>query len=191
MLTTRKSHPKHLINYNNNNNDDDEKKNHRLISSPIKTAFNLPFSISSEDDISIESSHTLTNETLNDPNNPHSQNSKTPNSNEVSSGQSSASLSPSPCNNSISQPSTPLDTPIPTRKNVKTGSMGGHDTKSMNGNAKRKKGNDVSPVREEDTTETDTDSMSGSNRRLKKLSASNVTLTNVCVPLSFIKRFIH
>lgn len=57
--------------------------------------------------------------------------------------------------------------------------MGGGDTKSMNGNAKRKKSGDVSPVREEDTTETDTDSMSGSNRRLKKLSASNVTLTNV------------
>ncbi|KAJ6635680.1 Hemicentin-1, partial [Pseudolycoriella hygida] len=133
----------------------------------------------SEDDISIESSHTLTNETLNDPNNPHSQNSKTPNSNEISSGQSSASLSPSPCNNSISLPSTPLDTPIPTRRNIKTCITSG-DTKSMNGNAKRKKANDVSPVREEDTTETDTDSMSGSNRRSKKLSASNVTLTNGC-----------
>lgn len=60
--------------------------------------------------------------------------------------------------------------------------MGG-DTKSMNGSAKRKKANDVSPVREEDTTETDTDSMCGSNRRLKKLSASNATLTNVCVSL--------
>lgn len=151
--------------------------NHLLISAH-KNRIQFTFHFS-EDDISIESSHTLTNETLNDPNNPHSQNSKTPNSNEVSSGQSSASLSPSPCNNSISLPSTPLDTPIPTRKNIKTCLMGG-DTKSMNGNAKRKKANDVSPVREEDTTETDTDSMSGSNRRLKKLSASNVTLTNVC-----------
>lgn len=61
--------------------------------------------------------------------------------------------------------------------------MGG-DTKSMNGKTKRKKPNDVSPVREEDTTETDTDSMTGSNRRLKKLSASNVTLTNVFIVLS-------
>ncbi|KAG4070637.1 hypothetical protein HA402_013557 [Bradysia odoriphaga] len=95
----------------------------------------------------------------------------------ISSEQSSASLSPSPCNNSISLPTTPLDTPIPTRRAIKKCLMGG-DTKSMNG--RRKKANDVSPVREEDTTETDTDSMSGSNRRLKKLSASNVTLTNGC-----------
>lgn len=58
--------------------------------------------------------------------------------------------------------------------------MGG-ETKSMNGKTKRKKS--VSPVREEDTTETDTDSMTGNNRRLKKLSASNVTLTNVFVVL--------
>lgn len=67
--------------------------------------------------------------------------------------------------------------------------MGG-DTKSMNGNGKRKKANDVSPVREEDTTETDTDSMSGSNRRLKKLSASNATLTNVIFFASRISLFI-
>lgn len=88
----------------------------------------------------------------------------------------SEAQSGSPPSNSLSLPITPHDTPIPVRR-LPTRDKFNSETKSMNGKSRKKKLRDVSPVREEDSTETDTDSFI--DRRSKALSASNATLTNV------------
>lgn len=61
----------------------------------------------------------------------------------------------------------------------------------MNGKSRKKKLRDVSPVREEDSTETDTDSFRNSmNRRSTALSASNATLTNVSLIICLKKKIL-
>lgn len=62
----------------------------------------------------------------------------------------------------------------------------------MNGKSRKKKLRDVSPVREEDSTETDTDSFRNSmNRRSTALSASNATLTNVSLIICLKKKNLN
>lgn len=146
--------------------------------------FSTSLYCASDDDISIESTHTLTNENLNDLDKPL----KKKNNNSSESG------SP-PSVNSISLPPTPVDTPIPLRK-IQMKKRNCDGTKSVNGKPRRNKLRDVSPVREEnigggadgdggggdyeDDTETDTDSLKRiGDRRTKVLSVSNATLTNV------------
>lgn len=139
-----------------------------------KLKIKLNFLFLSDDDCSIGSTHTLTNENLNDLDNPARNSIQiTPNSND---SLTSEAQSGSPPSNSISLPITPHDTPIPARR-LPTRDRFNSETKSMNGKSRKKKLRDVSPVREEDSTETDTDSFI--DRRSKALSASNATLTNV------------
>lgn len=152
----------------------------------------------SDDEISIDSSHTLRNdETINDLNNPHNNinisksNCKRQHSNETLAElqqQQSPSCSP-PTRNAISLPPTPIDTPIPCRKYFKKrngstvgggggGSGSAVETRSMNGKSRRKTIVDVSPVREEEI-ETDPELAFAirRHRRAKRMSHSNATLT--------------
>lgn len=160
----------------------------------------------SDDEISIDSSHTLRNdETINDLNNPHNNfnisksNCKRQHSNETLAElqyqqqklqQQSPSCSP-PTRNAISLPPTPIDTPIPCRKFFKKrngstvgcgGGGGGSsnivETRSMNGKSRQKTIVDVSPVREEEI-ETDPELAFAirRHRRAKRMSHSKATLT--------------
>lgn len=187
-------------------------KNHKGIYFLIEKTFFYCFRIatyfffyfSSDDEISIDSSHTLRNdETINDLNNPHNSNTNNVSNsnykrqqhlNETLSEmqqhhhqQQQQSNSP-PTRNAISLPPTPIDTPIPCRKmftkkkhcsTVINGYNGGSgtiiETKSMNGKSRRKPIVDVSPVREEEPDSQLAHAIR-QHRKTKRLCSSNITL---------------
>lgn len=167
-----------------------------------------------EDDMSLTSTHTLTNEKLNDLDNPakkkgggsvcgtikpkrldcgsnNNKKSKLHKSLHINDASESDAKSRTgseyspPSINSMSLPPTPSDTPVPVRKVGKYGLS--LETKSMNGRSSSNKGklHDVSPVREEDVSETGDKCTKVRIRKPKTLSASNIALTNVRVSLSF------
>lgn len=168
-----------------------------------------------DDVISIQSTHTLTNETFNDSAKPcstidpaslsdeHRHDADAEENDDSSSPTSSAFTSSPPRSNAIHLPQTPLPVRriVRTRNSKKTDdcSSGGGGTietgnqEIMKSNIKHRRGNvasrklstgcsspaiksmsgtDVSPVREEDDTETDTDSLMQRVRRMKKLNVS-------------------
>lgn len=148
-----------------------------------------------EDDISLTSTHTITNDTLNDLDNPTKsrgtikpgcsyKKTKLLKSLHISNASESDTTSRTgseyspPSLNSMSLPPTPSDTPVPQRKVTKYGIAS--ETKSMNGRSSKKiKICDVSPVREEGGSGDGCVQVKA--RKPKTLSASNVALTNVRV----------
>lgn len=122
----------------------------------------------SGDELSIASSRTLRNESSTDLSNTQLKDSKTEPSSEQS---QSASGSPS-SNNSISLPSTPIETPIPTRRYMKRPNL------NRNKELKNKNVTEVSPLNEENDSENG-DSLKLRNRHRKLLSISNATLRSV------------